>query len=35
MGGATNVRAAVAQLDGVTVAGLCDRSEERFFARVL
>lgn len=35
IGGATNVRAAADGLDGVAVAGLCDRGEERFFARVL
>ena len=35
IGGATNVRAAADGLDDVAVAGLCDRGEERFFARVL
>lgn len=35
IGGATNVRATAETLDGVAVAGLCDRGEERFFARVL
>jgi hypothetical protein len=35
LGGATNVRNAVVQLDGMRVSGLCDRGEQRFFARVL
>ena len=35
LGGATNVRNVVRELTDVEVAGLCDKAEERFFARVL
>ena len=35
MGGVTNIRQHLDAYDGVTVAGLCDGSEMRFFARAL